>query len=66
MKFYNLKLRSHVEVDDKAVKKKKMTRKTKSGTDQVRYAFVAEYEGTSLHRFVNEKEYNAFDGPEVK
>ncbi len=57
MQFYNLKTRSHVEVPDSDVKKMKMKRKTKSG-EQVRYALTAEYKGTKLFKFVNEKTYN--------
>ena len=56
MKFYNLKTRSHVEVPEANVRKMKMTRKTKSG-EQVRYALTAEFEGSKLFRFVNEKTY---------
>ena len=37
MKFYNLKTRSHVDVPDEDITKKKMVRTTKSG-EQVRYA----------------------------
>jgi len=58
MKFYNLKTRSHVEVPDSDIRKKKMVRKTKSG-EQVRYALTANYEGTQLFKFVSEKDYNA-------
>jgi hypothetical protein len=61
MKFYNLKTRSHVEVPDSQVRKTKMVRKTKNG-EQTRYAMKADYEGTTLFKFVNEqtfKESNA-------
>ena len=57
MKFYNLKTRSHVEVPDSDITKKKMVRTTKSG-EQVRYALTASYGGTTLYKFVNEKVYN--------
>jgi len=65
MKFYNLKTRSHVEVPDKDVKKKRMVRKTKAG-EQTRYAFTATYEGVPLFKFVNEATFKGFDGDEVK
>lgn len=65
MKFYNLKTRSHVDVPDSAVKKMKMTRKTKSG-EQVRYALTAEHEGSKLFKFVNEATYTASNAQEVK
>lgn len=66
MKFYNLKTRSHVEVPETQVKKKKMVRKTKNGTEQVRYALVADYEGSNLYRFVNEATFNATNVSEIK
>jgi hypothetical protein len=56
MQFYNLKTRSHVDIPDSQVTKKKMVRKTKSG-EQTRYALLADYEGTKLYKFVNEATY---------
>ena len=64
MQFYNLKTRSHVEVEDKDIQKKKMVRKTKSG-EQTRYALMAKYDGTTLYKFVNEATYKATNAPEV-
>jgi len=58
MQFYNLKTRSHVDVPEGDVRKKKMTRKTKSG-EQVRYALTAEHNGSKLFKFVNEATYKA-------
>lgn len=58
MQFYNLKTRSHVEIPDSDVKKKKMVRATKTG-EQVRYAFTAQFEGTQLFKFVNEATYKS-------
>ena len=63
MKFYNLKTRSHVEIPDGDITKKKMTRATKSG-QQVRYALTAKYEGTTLYKFVNEATYNSTQAKE--
>jgi hypothetical protein len=64
MKFYNLKTRSHVEVPDSDVRKKRMVRKTKSG-EQVRYALTASYEGTQLFKFVSEKDYKSSTAKEA-
>ncbi len=64
LQFYNLKTRSHVDIPDADVKKKKMTRKTKTG-EQVRYALTAEYQGTRLYKFVNEATYTSSSAAEV-
>ena len=56
MRFYDLKTRSHVEVAESDVRKKRMVRPTKSG-EQVRYAFTAKYEGRPLFKFVSEKDF---------
>jgi len=64
MQFYNLKTRSHVEIPENDVKKKKMTRATKTG-EQVRYALTAEYQGTQLFKFVNEATYMSSSAKEV-
>lgn len=65
MQFYNLKSRSHVDVPEKDVRRKKMIRKTKAG-EQVRYAMTATYQGSKLFKFVNEKDYKASSAPEEK
>lgn len=64
MQFYNLKTRSHVEVPESDVRKKKMLRKTKSG-EQVRYALTATYQGSQLYKFVNEATYKASSAKEA-
>ena len=64
MKFYNLKTGSHVDVPDGQVKKMKMTRKTKSGT-QTRYALTAEFQGSKLFKFVNEATFKSTNVPEA-
>lgn len=64
MKFYNLKTRSHVDVPETNVRKTKMTRKTKSGT-QTRYALTAEHEGIKLFKFVNEATFKSTDVKEI-
>jgi len=65
MQFYNLKTRSHVEIPESDVKKKRMIRTTKSG-EQVRYALTANYEGINLYKFVNEATFMASNSDEVK
>ncbi|AIE84947.1 hypothetical protein [Fimbriimonas ginsengisoli] len=65
MQFYNLKTRSHVEIPESDVRKKKMTRKTKTG-EQTRYALTATYEGTPLYKFVNEATYTSSNAKEVE
>jgi hypothetical protein len=64
VQFYNLKTRLRVEVEDKDITKKKMIRKTKSG-EQTRYALTANYEGTTLYRFVSEKVFNETEAKEA-
>ncbi len=64
MKFYNLKTRSHVDVPDDKVRKTKMVRKTKAG-EQTRYALTAEFEGTKLFKFVNEKTFKETNVKEI-
>jgi hypothetical protein len=64
MQFYNLKTRSHVDVPDSDVMKKKMIRTTKSG-EQVRYALTATYQGSTLFKFVSEATYKASSAKEV-
>ena len=65
MQFYNLKTRSHVDVADEQIKKKKMIRKTKNG-EQTRYALVAEHDGTPLYKFVSEAVYSATNAKEIE
>lgn len=64
MQFYNLKTRSHVDVPDGDVRKMKMTRPTKSGT-QTRYALTANYQGTKLFKFINEATYKSSNAKEA-
>lgn len=64
MQFYDLKTRSHVDVPESDVRKTKMIRKTKNG-EQTRYALKANYNGSTLYKFVNEATFNATDVPEV-
>ncbi|HSI72243.1 MAG TPA: hypothetical protein VK934_03630 [Fimbriimonas sp.] len=59
-----MKTRSHVDIPEGDVRKKKMIRKTKSG-EQVRYALTANYEGTNLYKFVNEATFTSSNAKEV-
>ncbi len=61
MQFYNLKTRSHVDVEEKDIRKTKMVRQTKNG-EQVRYALTANYGGSKLFKFVNK---DTFDNTSV-
>lgn len=65
MEFYDLKSRSKVNVPEGDVSKKKIVRKTKSG-EQTRHALMASYQGRTLYKFVNEKDFNAANVKEVK
>jgi len=64
MQFYNLKTRSHVDVPEANVRKKKMVRQTKSG-EQTRYALMAEHDGTTLYKFINEATYKSSNAKEA-
>lgn len=65
MEFYDLKSRKKIDIPAGKVKKKKMERKTKSGT-QTRYALLGDHDGRTLWKFVSEKDYKAADVPETK
>ncbi|MCH8274460.1 MAG: hypothetical protein IH851_06705 [Armatimonadetes bacterium] len=64
MKFYNLRTRESVDVPENSIEKKKITRKTKSGT-QTRYQLIGNYQGSKLYKFVNEETYKSMDVKEV-
>lgn len=64
MEFYNLKTRSYIDVPLSEVRKKKMTRKTKTG-EQTRYALMADYQGNKLYKFVNKDTFDSTDSKEV-
>ena len=64
MKFYDLKAKQHVEVDEGNVVKTKATRKTKNGT-QTRYQLIASHDGRKLYKFVGEADYKAAKCKEV-
>lgn len=64
MEFYNVKTKSKVDVPESNIMKKRMTRKTKTGT-QTRYALVADYQGSKLYKFVNEATFKGTDCKEM-
>ena len=65
--FYDVKARAKVEIDSKNIMKKVYERKTADGKTQKRYAFRAKTAaGTSLTKFVSEKDYMATDAPMEK
>lgn len=63
LKFYNLKTRSHVEIPDEQITKKKLIRQTQTG-EQVRYALTATHEGSKLYKFVSEAVYKSTNANE--
>jgi len=64
MQFYDLKTRSHVDVPEGNIRKMKMVRKTKSGS-QTRYALTADYQGRKLYKFVSEANYKSSNAREA-
>lgn len=62
MKFYNVKTKSFVDVPEDKVNKKKI--KIKNGK-QIRYAFVAEHDGSKLTKFINEETFKSSNAKEV-
>lgn len=64
MKFYNVRTRDFVEVDDKDVTKKKYVRQTKNGATQTRYAARANHDGTALTKFISEATFQSMTAPE--
>lgn len=64
MKFYDVKTRSSVEVNDNDLTRKKYIRQTKNGFTQTRYAVRAAYNGRWLTKFVSESAYKSLRAPE--
>jgi len=64
MRFYNVRTRDFVDVDDKAVTKKKYVRQTKNGKTQTRYAVRANYNGAALTKFISESTFLSLSAPE--
>ena len=65
-KFYNVKKRESVEIDEKDCKKVVYKRETSKGT-QERYAIRAQDDdGTNLTKFVNKETYDKLKCPKGK
>lgn len=60
MEFYNVKSRKKVVIDDKEIKKQKV-----SSNGSVRYAVTALDNGTKLFKFVSEATWKGLNVPEV-
>lgn len=65
IEFYDVKKRAKVSVPVSQVKKKRYTRTTKNGSEQTRYAVVAEVDGSKLTKFVSQDTFNSLDVDEV-
>lgn len=65
VEFYDVKSRSKVKIGEANIVKKKMVKKTKTGT-QTRYALIGEHDGRKLWKFVNEELFTKTNVKEVK
>lgn len=65
IEFYDVKKRAKVSVPMSAIKKKMYKRTTKNGTEQIRYAVTAEFEGSKLTKFVSKDMWDSLDVPVV-
>lgn len=65
IEFYDVKKREKVQVPETAVRKKKYVRETKAGAIQTRYAFVAEFGGSKLTKFVKQADWEAMQISEI-
>jgi hypothetical protein len=62
--FYDVKTRKKVGVPQEQVKKTKFVRKTKEGKEQVRYALRAQYNGTTVTKFISKVDFDKLNVPE--
>ncbi len=65
IEFYSVKHRKKIGVPEEHVKRTTFTRTTKAGKTQVRYALVAEYEGSKLTKFVSKPDWDSLDLPQA-
>ena len=65
IEFYDVRKRAKVGVADDQVKKTSYERQTKSGKTQVRYALVAQLEGSKLTKFVSKDVWDSLSVPVV-
>tara|TARA_Y100001938_G_scaffold149483_1_gene236469 strand:- start:4320 stop:4511 length:192 start_codon:yes stop_codon:yes gene_type:complete len=60
IKFYNVRKRNHVEIEESSVKKEKYEKTTKTGKLSIRYALKAvDDDGTGLTKFCSKADYDA-------
>jgi hypothetical protein len=65
IKFYNVKKRASVEVDESSVTKVLYKKTTKEGKEQVRYAFRGVDDGTNLTKFCSKTDWDASSAKEA-
>lgn len=65
IEFYDVKKRAKVSVPMSMIKKKTYKRTTKNGSEQIRYAVVAEMDGSKLTKFVSKDTWDGLDVPVV-
>lgn len=65
IEFYDVRKRAKVGVPEDVVKKTSYERETKSGKLQVRYALVAQLEGSKLTKFVSKDVWESLNVPVV-
>ena len=65
IEFYDVRKRAKVSVDEGQIRKTSYERQTKAGKTQVRYALVAQVEGSKLTKFVSKDTWDALDVPVV-
>jgi len=66
IEFYDVRKREKVGVPEDQVKKTSYERETKSGKIQVRYALVAQLEGSKLTKFVSKDTWDSLNVPTVE
>lgn len=65
IEFYDVRRREKVGVAETQVKKTSYQRETKSGKVQIRYALVAQHEGSKLTKFVSKDTWDSLNVPTV-
>lgn len=65
IKFYDVKERESVDVDESDITKTKYERKLKNGTTQIRYALRAKRNGRNLTKFCSKGDWDSLNVAEV-
>ena len=65
IKFYDVKERESVEVDESNITKTKYERRLKDGSTQIRYAFRAQRNGRNLTKFCSKSDWDSLNVAEV-